>query len=313
MLRLNVAPLVKGGLTFIPGMARLLPETVGAPASAEYCYGVWLKHLVLLRQNGLREMPRTVAELGPGNSLGTGFAALLSGAERYLALDVVAHATTERNLKVFDELVDLFHRRAPRPRRGWPDYDRHLDRNLFPGHILTEDLLRVTLAPARIARIRDAIAGLDQGGNGTIAYMVPWSDENVIKPDSVDLIVSHAVLGQVDDLPATYRALTRWLKPGGVMSHQIGFEFASFTGAWNGYWACPAPLWKIIRGRRDYGINRLPGSTHLDLLAEQGTRIVCALRNFRHDGTPRSHLAAPWRGLSDDDLYCSELFVQATK
>jgi hypothetical protein len=82
-----------------------------------YCYEVWLKHLTLLWANGLRTIPDTVAELGPGDSLGTGLAALLSGANHYYALDIIRYADTPRNLMIFDQLVDLFQRRrAPQQR-----------------------------------------------------------------------------------------------------------------------------------------------------------------------------------------------------
>ena len=49
-----------------------------------------------------------VAELGPGDSLGIGFSALISGADKYFAFDVVEHANASRNFEIFDELVSLF-------------------------------------------------------------------------------------------------------------------------------------------------------------------------------------------------------------
>ena len=60
-------------------------------------------------------MFETVAELGPGDSLGIGLAALLSSAQRYVALDVVRYAANTRNLQIFEELIALFRDRAPIP------------------------------------------------------------------------------------------------------------------------------------------------------------------------------------------------------
>jgi len=313
VMNLNVNPVVKGALTFIPGVSSILPEGGGQTNSARYCYGVWMKHMVMLHQSGMRAVPGTLAELGPGRSLGTGLAAMLCGVNHYYALDVVEHSSVESNLRVFDELVEMFQKRMPRPVKGWPDYDPYLDASLFPRHILTDEVLKRTLAPARVARIRNAIVRPQTSGPEiTIKYMAPWSDASVIRPESVDVIMSHAVLTEVADPKSTYKALHSWLKPGGLMSHQIGFTFHYFTGEWNGYWGCPESIWKIFKGRRPFVMNRLPCSAHLDLIEKQGFKYVCKLKQYR-DGIRRAKLATQWRSLSDDDLYCAGVFVQVAK
>src|SRR4030095_12333669 len=103
---MKLKPILKGLLTYIPGLHGTFKKgTTGGTDSARYCYGVWLKHLTLLWANGLQEMPATIVELGPGDSLGTGLAALLTGVKRYYALDVVRFANPERNMMIFEELV----------------------------------------------------------------------------------------------------------------------------------------------------------------------------------------------------------------
>lgn len=280
-----IKPLVKGLLTFVPGASRVLPKgRTGGTDKASYCLEVWLKHLALLRAAGMRGTPRTLAELGPGDSIGVGLAALLSGVERYCALDVVRFSNAEANLAILDELAALSRAR-----------DASLDER-------------------RISRIREAISspGADRGGIA-IRYMVPWSDARVIEPASVDAVVSHAVLEHVVDLEGTYRALSRWLKPGGMMSHQIDFTSHGTAERWNGYRAYPEFLWKLIAGRRPYLINREPCSTHLALLEENGFEILSTKRVTRTDGIARSRLSRRWRGISDEDLSCSDLTVQARK
>ena len=66
----RLRPVVKGLLTRIPGMQNMLPARgTGGTNEAEYCYGVWLKHLTHLWENGVRSIPSTLAELGPRNRL----------------------------------------------------------------------------------------------------------------------------------------------------------------------------------------------------------------------------------------------------
>ena len=310
---MRIQALLKGLLTYIPGVPRLLPRgRTGGTDSAPYCYEVWMKHLTMLHAHGMEEVPRALAELGPGDSLGIGLAALLSGVERYHAFDVVRYSNREANLAVFDELVGLFGRRAGRPSLGWPDYDRYLDENLFPRDILSEGLLERSLSPDRIERIRASIADPDSP-DSMIRYSVPWSGVGRMEEGRVEIIISHAVLEHVRDLNATYRDLAAWLEPGGLMSHQVGLVSHGITKEWNGHWAIPEPLWKLIMGRRPYLLNRQPCSAHLELLRKHGFEIIHLMKNGREGGIDRSRLAGNWKTLSDDDLACSDLFFIARR
>jgi SAM-dependent methyltransferase len=310
---MRLRAVLKGLLTFVPGATRILPKgRTGGTDSALYCYEVWMKHLTMLHAHGMERVPRVLAELGPGDSLGIGIAALLSGVERYRAFDVVRYSDAEGNLPVFEELVRLFEKRTGRPSAGWPDYDRYLDGNLFPSHILTEPLLAASLSPERIGRIRNSI--LDTGSSRSmITYVVPWSSERVVERGSVDAVMSHAVLEHVADPDAAYRALAQWLRPGGMMSHQIDLTSHKITKQWNGHWAIPEPLWRVTIGRRTYLLNRMPCSIHIDLLHKHGFEIVHLMKNQRGVGIDRSRLSKRWRTLSDDDLSCSDLYLIAKK
>jgi hypothetical protein len=310
-----VKSLAKGLLTNIPGVEPLLRQRgTGGTDSASYAYDVWMKHVTLLWANGLRTIPDTVAELGPGDSLGIGLAAMLSGARRYYALDVQEYANPRANLLVFDQLVELFRARAPRPTAGWPDFDQYLDRRLFPSHILTDTVLSASLAESRISRIRDAIINPGRAQDEMcVSYIVPWSDASVILPGSVDLVLSQSVLEHVVDLESTYRALALWLKPGGMMSHQIDFDSHGITSAWNGYRAYSERFWRVLVGKRPYMINREPPSTHIHRLEANGFQLRCFMQAMRTDGIARSRLEARWRDLTDEDLNCSDAFVQAQR
>jgi len=315
-MNIYIKHIVKGALTFIPGIRRVLPQKrTGGTNSAKYCYEVWLKHLVMLWENGMHSIPNTIAELGPGDSLGIGLAAMLSGVNNYYALDAVKYANNNFNLKILDELILLFQTRAARPAKGWPDYDSYLDDKLFPSHILTDDVLNASLSQKRIALIQNALTNPDSSNKEIIIkYMAPWSDESVINKESVDLIISHSVLEHVSDLRKTYQALRLWLKPGGLMSHQIDFGSHALSIKWNGYRAYSELLWKIIMGKQSFLINRQPYSVHIDIMKNNGFKIICNLKRYTmEDGIQRSQLSAYWKDISDDDLTCSGAFIQAQK
>jgi hypothetical protein len=310
-----IKPILKGLLTYIPAIREILPKRgTGGTNLASYCYDVWLRHLTLLWENGLRSMPATIAELGPGDSIGVGLAAILSGVNHYYALDVVEYANRDFNLKIFDELVSLFKMHAARPIKGWPDYDMYLDENYFPSHILTQDVLAKSLSEERITIIRNALIDPKFTSNTiSVKYMVPWLNEGVIQKETVDVILSHATLEHVVDLKNTYRAFYLWLKRGGMMSHLIDFSSHGLSTKWNGHWACSPILWKTIVGKRPYLLNRQPFSVHIELAESNGFEIVYCLKKRRADGIRRRQLSKDWRELSEDDLTCSEGYLQARR
>jgi len=301
MLRLR--PLIVGAATFVPGLAALSWTRTGGSTDALYCYSVWLRHLVNLRDRGVPFRFDAVAELGPGDSLGTGLAALLSGARRFDALEVVRHDTDARNVQVLDELVALFRTRADIP--GPEEYPRvrpALESYRFPRDILPDARVDAALAPDRVDAIRRALLGEVRPGDPVeIRYRVPWNDDAVIEAESVDLILSQAVLEHVDDLPGTYAAMVRWLKPGAVMTHKIDYSSHSLTTTWWGHWALPDPLWWLIRGRRPFLINRQPHSRHLALLDAAGVRIAAETVYPGEGAAPRWVLARRFRGFTDVD------------
>ena len=312
---MRLRPILKGLLTFVPGLRRMLPcRTAGPNRFASHCYERWIKHLTLLSAYGMTSVPRTMAELGPGDTLGVGLAAMLCGVDTYYALDVVRYANSKRDLEVFDNLVRLFEIRAGMTTKGWPDYDSLLDGSLFPSHILTEGVLQRSLNADRISRIRDVLRNPDSGGDDvSIRYITPWNEESEPIESCLDVVISHTVLQHVVNLEQTYRSMSVWLKPGGIMSHQIDFRCMGMAKEWNGHWACAEPLWKIVTGRRPYLINRQPLSEHIRLMRKYDLRTICLMKNQRTDGIRRSQLAAPWKSLDDNDLTCSGAFVVACR
>jgi Methyltransferase domain len=314
-----VRHVARGLLTYVPPIERRIVKYTKGTDSARYCYSVWLRHLVMARTMGLPDNPRVVAELGPGDSLGIGIAALLAGASHYVGLDVVEHAHTQRNLVIFDELVALL--RATRELAGpdeMPELKPYLSSYRFPKEILTSERLAKSLREPRIAAIRRAVEKIGEpahvdGEEIRIDYRVPWYDPSVIQRESIDMVFSQAVLEHVDDLETTYAALAAWLKKGGVASHQIGFASHGITSEWNGHWTISEPVWKLIRGQRPYLLNREPVSTHVRMLRESGLEIVNEVRVHKPSDIMRTRLASRSRYFTEEDLTTKAIFLQAVK
>lgn len=304
--------LLYGLATFLPGVARIFGRGTCSSNSARYCYSVWLRHLVVAFQNGLTTHPRAVAELGPGSSLGMGLAALLSGADSYHALDVVEHADVAGNLAVFEELVTLFAERAPIPGEDeFPQVRPTLSSYAFPA-LLDGAHLADTTCPERLARIRESIRHQNRA-DSMIQYRVPWFDEAVLEADGLDLVFSQAVMEHVDDLAGTYSAIRKSLRAGGLLSHQIDFRSHRMVPEWNGHWSCSELLWKLIRGRRRYLLNRQPCSTHLQLLEEHGFTIAGVQRMRSESRIGRGDLSPRFSHVTDDDLTTAGALIQAFK
>jgi len=267
-------------------------------------------------RNGLSTQPEAVTELGPGDSLGIGLASMISGVNKYYAFDVVEYASNKENIKIFDELVDLFRKREKIPdETEFPQVKPYLESCEFPNHILTDERLDEALKEDRIESIRNALLNLGGGSSNDIQilYCVPWFDSSVVKEESIDMIYSQAVLEHVDDLPHTYEVLHRWLKPGGFMSHEIDFKCHGTAREWNGHLAYSDFEWRLIRGKRQFLLNRQPCSTYIHLLQKFGFKVLCEIKTKEASGIQRKRLASRFKKISDEDLTTSSVFIQAVK
>jgi SAM-dependent methyltransferase len=306
---MSVTPIIKGLLTFVLPSSTYSRHT-GGTDSARYCYSVFLRHLVKIHSvTGSIPLGR-IAELGPGDSLGIGLAALIAGAERYYAFDVAPFSEQARNLRIFDELVGLFRQRADIPGRAEiPEIQPAIPNEKFPSHILDEGRLAKALDPVRIEALRRDLSGSDSGAESSVSYVAPWLDKATIREATLDWIFSQAVMEHVDDLATTYNISYRWLKPGGLMSHQIDFRSHGTAATWDGHRAYGDAAWWMVRGARPYLINREPLSAHLRIPREQGFAFV---EQTLIPGKPvvlPKQLAPRFRIWSQEDISTAGAFV----
>lgn len=314
-MKSEIKAVLSGLATFLPGYSGL-KETGGAN-SARYCYSVWLRHLILTHEFRQEKMPINVAELGPGASIGVGLAALLSGAERYFAVDVVSFADKERNLAILEELVGLFKRRDAIPNdKEFANIKPTLEDYQFPAGILDGSSLGMSLSDDRLSKITASIANQNTSVSlktQSVFYTAPWHDPNVIAKDSINFLISQAVMEHVSDLDNVYRNCWHWLEPGGVMSHQIDFKSHGKSKELNGCWKYSDSMWKIIVGKRPFLINRVPLSKHLNILRICGFIILKVVPVKTSNSLKPEQLAKRYKELNQDDLTTSGALVVAMK
>lgn len=311
----GTAMVAKGLLSWVPGVQSRFYDLRAAhgTGSPAYCYGVWIKHFTMLAANGIGGVPASVVELGPGESIGTGVAALLCGAGRYVAIDAVPHMKPEANVALFRELVRLLRARAPRSRGGIPVLDRHLDERGFPSFALPQELLERTMEPQRLRRIEHAVRHIGRTDSGAMTRYCTWAAPEPVAAGSADLVMSHVVLQHIEDLAAVFANCARWLRPGGWMSHQVDCTSLGTAAEWNGHRAYGELTWRLIRGRRPYFVNRQPFSEYLALLDAAGFEVLEVQRGRRMDGITRERLAPRFRSMSDDDLTTQSAFIVARR
>ncbi|MDP1537828.1 MAG: methyltransferase domain-containing protein [Burkholderiales bacterium] len=311
-MQLRWQSIAKGLGTLVPAVGGLANSAAGSPVGARYFYSVWLRHLASIAKVQPRFSYEVVAELGPGDALGLGICALLSGARRYIGLDRLAFGPRADNLHLLDELHALFQARAPIPADDeFPGVYPKLPDYTFPRHVLADDMLKAGLAPARLARLREALTGdMRFAEDSLLTYVAPWDASDRVRPASVDLLVSQAVLEHVDDIDAAYGAMRRWLKPDGVMSHRIDYTCHGITRDWYGHWTVSPALWRIVRGKRAYLINRLPHSAHVAAMRQNGFEIVDCTLTMSTAPAPAVQMCIPHE---TSDLSIKGAFVVARR
>ncbi|MGE0821947.1 MAG: methyltransferase domain-containing protein [Candidatus Binatia bacterium] len=294
----KAAYIIKGLLTWVPGLYAwsLQRSSTGGTISPRYCYSVWLRHLVMLSEHGFRVTGAVVGELGPGDSIGCGLASLLSGAQRYVGLDVVPFSAKTDVTAIFAHLVRLYTNQAPIPDHVEFPHVRPL--------LSSYDFPRPLIDPRgfvdRVAQIRRELGKRTTDGR-LINYIAPWVCSTDIRLASMDLIFSQAVLEHAEDLQTVYRDMFAVLKPGGYASHVIDFGCHRLSPVWNGHWAYSSREWHFVRGCRDFLLNREPLSTHVRYAVNAGFEVLAVHREENRTGIEPALLMQYSSSLNPDD------------
>jgi len=312
--------LVLGGLkSYFPTLHASEKGASGRP-TAPYCYSVWMRHLSIITKSVPSFRPRVVVELGPGESLGVGCAALLSGAEQYIGLDLAPRADARHDAQILDELVPMFAHHAPIPdERIFPNLLPKLPAYNFPNRLFADDGPRhIRIDTDRVQKIRAAL--LDRQDllydNVPVGYVVPWNPRTLDR-QSADLVISQASLQDLShdadrsELAGAFAAMSRWLRKGGIMSHQVDFSFP-LGAEWNHHWHYSEAAWRVLRGNRQAFENRVPLSVYLQLCDEYDFQVV-SVKGVEQAGLPREKVAPRFRDLPEADFATSSAHIVAVR
>ena len=308
MNRATVKPIAKGLLKRL-SILKSGYISGGNTLKGRYCYSVWMRHLMYWNafKNGV---PKIVAELGPGNSLGIGFCALLSGSEQIHSLEVVKYWDKEKNLQTFNELVDLFKQRTAIPGKAeFPRVIPSIEDYGFPSDLLTETILDTALNENRLNAIRAEIMDLDNPNNTFIKCHVPWYETEIMEKGTVDFIYSQSVLQYIDYIDGTFSAMKAWLKPQGVMSHSIDLSSIGVTNSWDSHWTCSDFEWDLIKTGQDFIVRRRPYSSYEQLHAEHDFTILKTIPIERKNTIKRNQLSKRFKNLSDSDFKTAQAYM----
>ncbi len=270
--------LLKGLLTFVPGATRILDKkkekSRHSGSQAEFCYALWLSMLRQFEENGIQPKLDFVGEIGTGGSLGVGICALLTGSQRYCALEIGQSFDKKLNLNILDDLILLFQNRSK-----IPDNFQQLNikaKNLdFPDHLIEPTFLNNDL----IAEIRNDI----ENGYTTqkrISIVKNWESQPSL---NLDFIFSRAVMEHVTDPAAVYSAAAKHLSLDSFMLHDIEFHSHGLTIKIDGHYQIHPFLWKIIVGKRPFFLNRWQLPDHLNAMKRNGFEITETKMNYFED------------------------------
>lgn len=311
---INTYPLARGVASYIFPRKFFVRPGSGGSFSSEYCYSVWLRHLIHLKNSGLIKNVtdiKNLAEIGPGDSLGIGLAAMYTGADNYYAFDVIKHTNKEKNKAINDELLQLFRQNKdiPNGTHQFRNTNPVLRNYTFPAHLINFEMDHYKAKHDQIATALDNLGS----ANSSIRYVVPWMGEKQEGMSNIDLIVSQAVMEHVDDIEFAYSEMQRWLKPGGIVSHQVDFKAHEMTNEWDGHFYIQPFMWNILAHGRKYPMNRFPLSAHINAMEKVGLKIKNVLPVISKSNFTGKKTTVPDTQFNKEDLTVSSALIQAAK
>lgn len=253
-----IKAILKGALTFVPGMVALIKKKKSnhSCSNALFCYNLWLRVLVHLKETGVNTSLERIGEIGNGGSFGVGICALLSGTKEYYALEIEDIYDVEQNLNLLNEILAFFKQNTEITEN--PKINIETICFKYP-----EDLIKPLYLDEKIVKeIReDILSGFRESKR--IHLVKNWQTHNSLE---LDFIFSRAVMEHVQNPSTVYESAIKQLKSKSFMLHDIQFHSHGLTKELDGQYKVSQILWKIIFGKRIYFLNRWQLTDHLEEL-----------------------------------------------
>ncbi|MDD3876061.1 MAG: hypothetical protein PHT69_05535 [Bacteroidales bacterium] len=263
-----VKAIFKGAFTFIPGVLMvkklLKPKIRHSSGSAEFCYSFWLSLLVLFNDKKIDFSYAQIGEIGTGGSFGIGICALLTGAEKFYALEIEDNFDINKNILIFNRILGLFEEKSDIKKFNTLNFN--ISDYSFPDKILSKNNLSKSL----VEKIRYSILN-------------PTADDSLIKIvknwhhcESLNLnfIFSRAVLEHVKCPEKIYRSIYKHLSTDAFSFHDIEFHSHNVTTHPTYHYKINKYLWFFIFGQRSYFLNRWDNSKHLAEIEKNKFHII---------------------------------------
>lgn len=203
---------------------------------------------------------KAILELGPGGSIGFGLLALKEGAKEYCAVENGDHTKIDtRTFATYKKILDD-------------------DRNLI-SKFFTHDY---RFKPEKIRFIENN-------------QFSPYA----IADNSVDIIYSCAVLEHVHNLDFCFSEMTRVLKSGGIMNHQVDLRDHIFSQKSLWFLTMSDTIFSALFSKTGEYVNRKRFSHYLHLIQKNSLQIVAIEKNIIYDGRFSKNLLKQY---TEDDL-----------
>lgn len=260
--------IIKGIITFIPGANCIINtnrKNTHSSSSALFCYNLWGRIYLLLKENNINSHFDSIAEIGTAGSYGVGFCSILTGTKKFTALEIENNFNIEENLKLLEEIFELFKNRTKLtnnfPQLNIPLEAKHV--NTFPFEEIDINTLKNKKALIEISL-------KEQKKTNLIETILNWEDKSDL---NFDFIYSRAVMEHVNMPENIYKKIYENLKTNNYMLHDIELHSHDLTSKLNGHLRISSLLWKIIKGKRKYFLNRTTAKEHQEYIIKNNFKL----------------------------------------